>query len=421
MQNNTIFISIASYRDSEVVPSILDCVNKSKYPENLYLGICWQHDETENLDTIKSIDNIKIYDCDWRDSKGACWSRHLIQKNLFDDQKYYLQLDSHHRFLKNWDEELINLLNIAKTKSSKPIVGTYGTTYWKNNCEFDPTPYKINTFDIFTDDGDLISKPLPIKNYQTLNTKLIPARLLSGHFIFSDSHFITQCPYDPNYYFRGEELVLSARAYTHGYDMYHPTKTIIWHEYLRPNQHKHWSDHIKSNGFIIEGEDRNIKSKIRQRKLFGMEKNDIDFREYGLGNQRSLHDYEKYCGIDFKHRRAHKYAVDIRDDAPYPFLMNEDEWKSGLLNKFELDITWNLSDIPKHDDYDFWFFGFENNQGQLLARSDFKPDSIIHKKILNKEINTYKAIFGSETKPNRCIIMPHSKSKGWIKKIVIPC
>lgn len=418
---NSIFISIASYRDPELIPTVLDCVSKSKYPHNLYFGICWQHDNTENLDKIKNIDNLKIFDCDWRDSKGACWSRHIIQKNLFDNQKYYLQLDSHHRFIENWDEELIDLLDYAKSKSPKPIIGTYGTTYWKDKEITDFTPYKINTFDAFGMDGDIMSRPAPIKSPNNLKDKLIPARLLSGHFIFTDGHFVQNCMYDPNLYFRGEELTLSARSYTHGYDMYHPTKTIIWHEYLRSDQHKHWSDHIKQNGFIAEGESRNIKSKSRQRKLFNMENNDIDFGRYGLGQERSLHEYELYCGLDFKRRRVHKFATDIREDSPPPYIMTEDEWINGMLQKFELDIKWNLSDIPKCDDYDFWFFGFENYSGKLLARNDFKNDNPKHKAILNKEVNSYKATIFSEDRPDVCIILPHSISNGWQKKLVVPC
>ncbi len=44
-----IFVQIASYRDPELLPTIRDCIDKAKYPENLTFGICWQHDETESF------------------------------------------------------------------------------------------------------------------------------------------------------------------------------------------------------------------------------------------------------------------------------------------------------------------------------------------------------------------------------------
>ena len=40
-------------------------------------------------------------------------------------------------------------------------------------------------------------------------------------------------PYDPTLYFLGEEITLAVRAYTHGYDLFHPSETIVWHEYTR--------------------------------------------------------------------------------------------------------------------------------------------------------------------------------------------
>jgi hypothetical protein len=33
-----IFVSIASYRDSQLIPTIKDLLNKSKYPDNLTFG-----------------------------------------------------------------------------------------------------------------------------------------------------------------------------------------------------------------------------------------------------------------------------------------------------------------------------------------------------------------------------------------------
>lgn len=413
---DTIFVSIASYRDPELELTINDCLSKAKFPENLCFGICWQKD---NETLSQSYNNTKIYECSWKDSRGACWARTLIQKQLYNNEKYYLQLDSHHRFLKNWDEELIRLLSLAGKNSKKPIIGSYGTTYWKNQDITDHVAYKINTFDKFCDDGDLISKPTPI----LLNSKedIVPARLLSGHFIFCDASFINDCPYDPNYYFRGEELTLSARAYTHGYDFFHPTKPIIWHEYLRKENNKHWTDHIKDNGFLIEGEDRNVKSKIRQRQLFFMDKREINFKQYDLGKNRSLHDYELYAGIDFKNRRVHKYCYNVRGDSPDPYVMTEDEWNSGMLQNYDMEIQWDLDKIPKLDDFNLWFFGFEDKLGKLLYRQDLTEDNTAHKQFFNKKENKYCCNISSETKPYKCIIIPHSRSKGWTQRIEILC
>ena len=53
-----------------------------------------------------------IIDIDYKESRGACWARHHIQK-FYDNETYSLQLDSHHRFIKNWDEECIKMYKLA--------------------------------------------------------------------------------------------------------------------------------------------------------------------------------------------------------------------------------------------------------------------------------------------------------------------
>ena len=39
-----IYIQIAAHRDSELVPTITDCLAKAKYPDGLRFGFCWQTD-----------------------------------------------------------------------------------------------------------------------------------------------------------------------------------------------------------------------------------------------------------------------------------------------------------------------------------------------------------------------------------------
>lgn len=419
--NKKIFISIASYRDPELIPTIQDCLAKARNPNNLYFGIFAQRDETETVDQLYgNHPNFRIDGCDWKDSKGACWARHLIQKKLFRDEGYYLQLDSHHRFIQDWDEYLIYLMGIAE--SNKPIIGTYGTTYWPDRPEEDlkNEPYKISAFDTFTEDGDIISRPIYMSNHKNMGAELVTASLLSGHFIFTYGHFCREVMYDPNFYFRGEEITLSARAYTHGYDMFHPTKTIIWHEYLRVQRNKHWNDHTKNNGFSLEAEDRNIRSKERQRKLLMMEPCNIDFRHYGLGRQRSLHDYELWAGLDFKKRRVHKYCADYRGNSPHPYRMTEQEWEAGMLETYTYDIEWPYEKIPDNTDFDFWFFGFEKSTGELLYRKDFSHDDTFFHQYFQKHNNKYRARFGAEQKPDQCVIIPHIRNADWAEKIIIP-
>lgn len=289
---NSIFIQIASYRDPELLPTIQDCLIKSKYPHNLRFCVAWQHSNQDGWDSMSDYindDQFTILDIDYRDSKGVCWARNQIQQH-YNGEKYTLQLDSHHRFIENWDIELINEYEtLLRREVKKPLITSYLPSYEPKN---DPngrvdTPWRIGN-PYFSTEGILLTKPTPIKNYQILS-KPIPAHFYSGHFTFTSGGFVGEVSHDPNLYFHGEEITIGARAYTHGYDMFHPHKVIAWHEYTRKNRKKHWED--MSSWSLL-----NKKSIDRVKKLF----NDNELHtQYGFGDVRSLDDYELYCGISF--------------------------------------------------------------------------------------------------------------------------
>ena len=52
MNNNKIFIQIASYRDPQLLPTIKDCISKAKHPNNLVFAIAWQHSPDDEWDTL---------------------------------------------------------------------------------------------------------------------------------------------------------------------------------------------------------------------------------------------------------------------------------------------------------------------------------------------------------------------------------
>ena len=43
MGNRKIFVQIPSYRDPQLIPTIKNCIDKSKNPKKLVFSIAWQH------------------------------------------------------------------------------------------------------------------------------------------------------------------------------------------------------------------------------------------------------------------------------------------------------------------------------------------------------------------------------------------
>ena len=124
MGNGKIFIQIAAYRDKQLLPTIKDCIEKAKNPKKLVFSIAWQHsleDEWDNLDEYKKDKRFKIIDIDYKDSQGACWARNKLQKQ-YDGEEYTLQLDSHHRFVQDWDVMVLEDYKQALETSEKPVI-----------------------------------------------------------------------------------------------------------------------------------------------------------------------------------------------------------------------------------------------------------------------------------------------------------
>lgn len=412
MKNKKIFIQIASYRDPQLIPTLKDCISNAKYPENLVFSIAWQHgleDSWDNLDEFKNDPRFKIIDIDYKNSDGACWARNLLQQQ-YTNEEYTLQLDSHHRFIKNWDEELITMYKqLVSLGYKKPLITTYIPSYNPSNDpqEREKTPWKMN-FDRFIPEGAVFFLPASIDNYKEL-THPIPARFYSAHFAFTTGNFVKEVPHDPQYYFHGEEISIAVRAYTHGYDLFHPHKIIAWHEYTRVGRTKHWDDNSKWF-------QRNNESHLRNRKLFGMDNlpQDIDFGIYGFGTERTLEDYERYAGISFKHRAIQQFTLD-NNLAPNPPLYGEDFEKS-LVKIFKHCIDLHRPSFPETD-YDFWAVIFEDEDNKEIFRRDAYDEEL--KSFMTQENDwiTLWREFMTDKQPHHWIVWPHSKSKGWCNKI----
>jgi len=408
-----IFIQIASYRDNQLLPTIRDCINNSYCPENLVFCIAWQHcieDTWDNLDEYQNDQRFKIIDIDFKDSQGVCWARNKIQQ-YYDNEEYTLQLDSHHRFVPDWDKKIIDMLKYLQQQGHpKPLLTSYLPSFNPMN---DPDervldPWKLN-FDRFIPEGVVFFLPAKIENHESL-TSPIPSRFYSAHFCFTLGIFCQEVQHDPNYYFHGEEISVTVRAYTWGYDLFSPHKLIAWHEYTRKHRKKHWDDYANWS-------EKNKMSHIRLRKLFGIDNtiNDIDFGKYGFGTIRSLNDYEKYAGICFKTRGIQQYTLDHKSP-PNPKISDTTEYNKSFVNVFKHCINIHEQYLP-YNDYKFLAVIFEDENNNSIFRQDVTRDDI--RSLKDESDGFYKIwrTFNYTQKPKKYIVWPFSEKYGWCTKI----
>jgi len=404
-----IFVQIASYRDPELVPTIRDLINKARHPENLTFGICWQRDDTESLEEFTNDPRFRVVDVQYQKSEGLGWARNLTQK-LWKDEEYTLQIDSHHRFVQDWDAMCIEDYNQALEYCKKPIITTYCTPFNPKDdpSTWNPVPCLMSQYE-FSYDKLLMSMPWFIQDYKS-RTKVIRARTLSGHFIFTQGKFCEEVQYDPRVYFGGytEETSMSLRAYSHGYDFFSPYRMIMWHEYTRNYRVKHWDDHgHKTEQIKVTSGERDVLSRNLVRQLFGQENHNIPFGVYGLGTERTLRDYEVAFGFDFKKCRIQGYTLKV-NEPPNPGVWEE----QFTMENYNIVVNWDVEFFKNNalDGYEFITLGIIDKFGNNLHRVDFKPSE--NPNVFNYTQTTHTAKFVSENKPDKLIMYGHTKS-GW--------
>jgi glycosyltransferase involved in cell wall biosynthesis len=414
--DETIFVQIASYRDPELRPTIKDMLDNAKWPENLRICIAWQHakeDEWDHLTEYLDDPRFKIIDIHYKDAKGVCWARNRLQR-YYNGETYTLQLDSHHRFTKNWDETLIDMLKgLQKKGHKKPLLTAYLPGYFPNN---DPDGRNIEVwhtnYDRFMPEGPIFIVPCHVDNWQKL-TKPIPARFYSGHFGFTLGSFVHDVPHDPDFYFHGEETSISARAFTHGYDLFHPHMPVIWHEYTRQGKQRHWDDHQFSplDKFSFR----------KYRALFGIDdesREGLDFVGFDLGKERPLSEFERHVGVDFKGKRVQKHTAEQKM-LPIPF-KNEKEWEDNYVKRFKYCIDVYKGSLPEND-YDCWVIAFKDKNGNEINRMDASESEV--KDIIAsspKDDHFYHIwrTFECDEMPHSWKLWPHSVSKDWNTEII---
>jgi hypothetical protein len=82
---------------------------------------------------------------------------------------------------------------------------------------------------------------------------------------------------------------------------------------------------------------------------------------------------------------------------------------------YNLTIKWDINDIERCDDYDFWYVGIEDKTTAVILRADLDP--VKNSEFITFKKDSFSVRFNSLTKPHRVVIWPVSKSEGWLKRL----
>lgn len=323
----TIFISVASYRDPDCKTTLEDIFEKAEFPNRIYIGVCEQNHQDEIRETCvpmrnpnkvsteqgvlgeyieidKSLERISVIRVPYIDAKGPTYARYLCS-SLWNGQTYYLQIDSHTTFMKNWDSKLIKMIKECSRdgRGSNTVISYFPPDSSGFDAESQQVPYTCNS--VVQSNGVVrAAVAVTMKPPQ----KCTPILHLAAGMIFLKSDFLRDVPFDPwlDYVFDGEEILLSARLWTNGYDFFMPQENICSHLY------NDGSDETKKRSLIWEdasGKGVEIRKQgaiQRMKHLLGVipeskvpEEFRMYLKAYGMGTKRSLSDFYHFIGVKY--------------------------------------------------------------------------------------------------------------------------
>lgn len=290
-----ILVTICSFLDDELPYTLKSCYDQAKYKDSIEFAITLQHDNHDvNIidDLPYSIKKCKYH---YKESKGVGWARNLTQQ-LYNEQDFILQIDSHTRMIEEWDRILLNDIE----KIGKGVLSFLPPSYLKDKKEnkdilfinSDRLDYiripKAQSFvgDWWIDLGGYV-------NERHTNFNCVKVAFTSGGFVFAPGNWLKDVPCDPNTYYWGEEQSVYLRTFTNGYDIFTPSQIVAWH-YSASGENKssphHWL--VNEENIVLN---LNNASYLRSEQLI---KNKIE-GIYGLGKKRTLEDWSILSGVDF--------------------------------------------------------------------------------------------------------------------------
>ena len=250
----TIYVSIASYRDYRCPHTLEALFTQAAYPERIRVGIVDQLDPTEDSNCAvpkrscatypedilcKHSHQIDVYEMDAKLAVGPVFARH-IGTRMYRGEYFFMQSDAHMEFVNHWDEDAISQWKSARNDMA--VLTTYVSEveghYNKKTGERDSDSRPIMCESDFENDyydeslSFLMHGQQPEGEADVVGEPSLHPFWAAG-FSFARGHFAVQVPYDQYQpmIFQGEEINVGIRAFTYGYDFYAPEKSVLYHYY----------------------------------------------------------------------------------------------------------------------------------------------------------------------------------------------
>jgi UDP-GlcNAc:polypeptide alpha-N-acetylglucosaminyltransferase len=332
--DESFYIAIAAFRDVECVLTIRDMMKKASNPRRLVLGILEQNEHGDptcipdewydcNSADFCPMDNVRRRITVSRKGRGPCFGRY-VSFLMYRGEAYSMMMDSHNMFIKHWDAK--SIIQLHRARSSRPVISHYPNSWIKDGTGYDSPGNRIvmcsahyMPMGYVRMDGRWVNRAIEpvVQPYS------------AGGYLFGDAILIHDVPFDPylDFLFDGEEILYSARMFTHGFDMMTPGEAMLYHDYNRHAGVRYWTiqNAIPNNhGWHQEV----VVSQNRAQLMMEIPKENTtrdellvdpsiqivrvkkEFAKYTIGKRRSMKEYNWFAKVDAVHRKTSQAFCD---------------------------------------------------------------------------------------------------------------
>ncbi|CAJ1930508.1 unnamed protein product [Cylindrotheca closterium] len=362
--HETIYISVASYRDPECQPTVEDMFLRATHPERLRIAIIDQRAEDDEVSpcaepTIPCDEDPEQTLCKYGHlvdsfavsaplSVGPVFARHLANR-MYRGEYFAMQVDSHVRFIEGWDTSIVDQWRQANNEMAvlsvylSDITDSIDPVTFENRHPMRPIMCKTD----YEGEGKMKHlrhgqqpEGLPgIHGEPTLHP------FWAAGFSFARGHFVVQVPYDQYQpmVFQGEEIFQGLRSFTYGYDIYAPEISVAFHMYaIKENAVKRKKVKLFwENGKLFPGS--GLQAMKRLNGIIGLgDPGDTyyhkDEEEYGLGGVRSKEKFFSLYGIHPDTKTVEDHLLQRRHEKQHEMKQHTTELVTSLLLPSWIDL-----------------------------------------------------------------------------------
>ena len=218
--------------------------------------------------------------------------------------------DAHMTFAKDWDA--ISIKGLKNAPSKKPVLSHYPPGHTLDLESMADKPGSRLCGPIFAP-SDLESQIVRLEGNGMYDTAKmdIPrfAPFTAAGYFVAHSSFLKEVPFDPflPWIFMGEEIIMSTRLWTSGYDIFSPAQSVVGHIYVRRHKPKFWESvhrtfsmgvHNPLQMMILDRVKYQLGYPESARDVIPLKSLLTAVEQYTMGTARPLEQYMRMVGLN---------------------------------------------------------------------------------------------------------------------------